>query len=150
MGIIRNLLALIGLLTIIGGGYAYSTYKPMYDEYQPMMDKVQTIGPEKLKKMMVMVDEIGIDPMMGMMEKWEERKEETKHPNLGWWKMECSFIMGHTFHVANNLPLIDTLWNERCLGGSYEKGIFRIVRDRQRPKVRILFSESESGKPTSW
>ena len=71
MGIIRNLLALVGLLAIIGGGYAYTTYKPMYDEYQPMMVKAQAIGPEKLKTMMAKVDEIGIDPMMNMMEKWD-------------------------------------------------------------------------------
>ena len=71
MGIIRNLLALIGLLVLIGGGYGYPKYKPMYDEYQPMMAKVQSIGPEKLKVMMAKVDEVGIDPMMGMMEKWD-------------------------------------------------------------------------------
>jgi uncharacterized protein (DUF302 family) len=71
MGIIRNLLALIGLLVLIGGGYGYSKYKPMYDEYQPMIAKVQSIGPEKLKAMMAKVDEVGIDPMMGMMEKWD-------------------------------------------------------------------------------
>lgn len=71
MGIIRNFLALIGLLVLIGGGYGYSKYKPMYDEYQPMMAKVQSIGPEKLKAMMAKVDEVGIDPMMDMMEKWD-------------------------------------------------------------------------------
>ena len=71
MGIIRNFLALIGLLVFIGGGYGYSKYKPMYDEYQPMMAKVQSIGPEKLKAMMAKVDEVGIDPMMDMMEKWD-------------------------------------------------------------------------------
>lgn len=71
MAILRNLLALIGLLAIIGGGYAYSTYKPMYDEYQPMMAKVEEVGADKMKTMMAKMDEVGVDAMMGMMEKWD-------------------------------------------------------------------------------
>ncbi|MCW8963620.1 MAG: DUF302 domain-containing protein [Gammaproteobacteria bacterium] len=64
MGVIRNLLALIGLLVIIGVGYGYATY-------QPMIAKLQAIGLEKLQTMMARVDEVGIEPMMGVMEKWD-------------------------------------------------------------------------------
>ncbi len=35
MEVLRNILAMLGLLALIGGGYAYSKYKPMYDEYSP-------------------------------------------------------------------------------------------------------------------
>jgi len=71
MGVLRNLLALVGLLTIVGGGYAYTKYKPMYDEYQPLITSMSSIDPGKLKAMMDKVDEVGIEPMMGMMEKWD-------------------------------------------------------------------------------
>ena len=55
MSVLRNLLALIGLLAIIAAGYAYTTYKPMYDKYQPMMAKMQGMD---------------MDAMMSMMEEW--------------------------------------------------------------------------------
>ncbi len=32
MSLLRNFLALMGFIAIIGGGYAYVTYKPMYDK----------------------------------------------------------------------------------------------------------------------
>jgi uncharacterized protein (DUF302 family) len=71
MGVIRNFLALIGLLVIIGVGYVFSEYKPLYDEYQPMISQLQATDPGKLKAMVAKVDEIGIEPMVGMMEKWD-------------------------------------------------------------------------------
>ncbi len=52
MVVLRNILALIGLIALIGGGYAYSKYKPMYDEYQPVMLTIEQIGLEKMKFMM--------------------------------------------------------------------------------------------------
>ncbi len=52
MAALRNVLALIGLLALMAGGYAYLKYKPIYDTYQPMLTEVRQIGPEKMKSMM--------------------------------------------------------------------------------------------------
>ncbi len=71
MSLIRNLLALIGVIAIIGGGYAYMTYKPVYDQYQPMMASMEGIDPAQMEAMMAKVDEVGMEKMMGMMEKWD-------------------------------------------------------------------------------
>ena len=71
MGAIRNLLALIGLLAIIGGGYAYNQYKPMYDEYQPMMAQMQGMDAEKISSLMSMMEGMDIDAMITMMTEWD-------------------------------------------------------------------------------
>lgn len=56
MRFITNILALIGLAALIAGGYAFVTYKPMYDQYQPMMAKMEGVD---------------IQAMMSMMEGWD-------------------------------------------------------------------------------
>ncbi len=68
---IRNLLALIGVLAIIGGGYAYVTYKPMYDQYQPMMAKMEGKDPAQMNEMMDMMEGMDMDAMMTMMKDWD-------------------------------------------------------------------------------
>ncbi len=52
MAALRNVLALIGLLALMAGSYAYLKYKPIYDAYRPMLTEVRQIGPEKMKSMM--------------------------------------------------------------------------------------------------
>jgi len=56
MRLITSLLALIGLAAIVGGGYAYVTYKPMYDKYQPMMAKMEGVDVDAMMSMMEAMD----------------------------------------------------------------------------------------------
>ena len=55
MSFLRNLLALLGLVAILGGAYAYMTYKPMYDEYKPMLPLMEEWD---IKGLMALKDEL--------------------------------------------------------------------------------------------
>ena len=56
MRFIINIFALLGFAVVAGGGYAYVTYKPLYDKYQPAMAQMKNID---------------IDAMMSMMENFD-------------------------------------------------------------------------------
>lgn len=68
---IRNVLALIGVLAMMGGAYAYLTYKPVYDHYQPVMAKMQGKDPARLVEVVDMMDGVDMDAMTSIMQDWD-------------------------------------------------------------------------------
>lgn len=73
MKIITNILALFGLVVLIGGGYAFVAYKPVYDQYQPMMAKMEGVD---INAMMSMMEEWDIGAMLKLKDELDPRAPE--------------------------------------------------------------------------
>lgn len=73
MRAIINLLAIVGIVAIAGGSYAYVTYKPMYDKYSPIMAKMEGMDVEA---MMSMMEEWNIQELMQMKDQFDPKAPE--------------------------------------------------------------------------